>query len=314
MEKKQNQLMKISTKAIVALLTVGALISVKQKAQAQTQAFTFTQYMNNMTPLNPAYSVMDDAGSVNMMGRKQWTGIDGSPTSFLINGNIPLQSINASAGLFVMNDNFAIEHQTEANAYFAKSIQLAENNYLAVSINAGIRNYVANYSQLDASDPTFANDVRETKPNIGFGVMYYSDWYYVGVSAPELTFNSLGTASIQSNNNFRSHYYFTGALLTPVGDDFKFKPSILMSYAKGVPLITDFAGLFYMKETLGLGASYRTNEEASAILTLELEQFHIGYSYQFGTSSNNLGGFRMATHEIALTYRFGKGSNKPRLL
>ncbi|MEO6498103.1 MAG: type IX secretion system membrane protein PorP/SprF, partial [Mucilaginibacter sp.] len=149
---------------------------------------------------------------------------------------------------------------------------------------------------------------------LGFGVIYFTDWYYVGISAPELTITSLGTASVQSNNNFKSHYYFSGALITDLGEDFKIKPSLLMSYAKGTKLVTDVSGIFYIKETLGLGASYRINQQqAAGILSLNLDQVHIGYSYQFGTS-NNLGGFNLATHEVTLGFRFGKGIGKRKLL
>src|ERR1700712_5310747 len=129
----------------LVITVVLFLLASKQKVQAQTQQFSFTQYMDNLTPLNPAYSLLDQAGSVNTMARKQWVGIDGAPTTFLINANIPVPSITAAAGLIVMNDQFAIERQTEANAYFAKAIQLGQNNYLGVAINAGIRRYVANY-------------------------------------------------------------------------------------------------------------------------------------------------------------------------
>ncbi|MDB5008645.1 MAG: hypothetical protein JWP45_3038 [Mucilaginibacter sp.] len=270
--------------------------------------------MDNLTPLNPAYSLIDNTGSINTLARKQWVGISGAPTTYIINGNIPFQSINAAAGLVVLSDQFAIEHQTEVNAYFAKGIQLGQNQFLAVSLNAGIRNYTANYSSLDPSDPAFANDVRQTKPNVGFGVMFYGDWYYIGVSVPELTFTSLGTASVQNSNNFKNHYYFSGALITTIAEDIKLKPSLLFSYESGVPLITDFSGILYFKDVLGLGASYRLNQEMAGILTLNLNQFHIGYSYQFGTSSENLGGINMPTHEISLSYRFGRGSAKAKLL
>jgi type IX secretion system PorP/SprF family membrane protein len=301
------------TGALAIMITLFVLGAGKQ-AQGQTQQFSFTQYMDNLTPLNPAYSLLDQAGSINTLARKQWVGIDGAPTTFLINANIPVASISGAAGLIVMNDQVAVEHQTEANVYFAKAIQLGQNNYLGVSLNAGIRNYVANYSSVGPTDPAFANDVRETKPNIGFGVIYFSDWYYLGVSVPELTITSLGTASVQNNNNLKNHYYFTGAFITDMGEDFKVKPSILFSYAKGVPLITDFSSILYIRETLGIGANYRLNQEMAGIMTLNLNNFHIGYSYQFGTSSRNLGGFNMATHEVTLGYRFGKGIGKRKLL
>ena len=314
MKLKLSQMVNQNKRAAVQGVLLLLSLFIAAGVQAQTQQFSYTQYMDNLTPLNPAYSLLDKAGSVSMLGRKEWVGIDGAPTSFLFNGNLPISSIDAAAGLNVLNDNFAIEHQTEVNAYFAKAIQLGPQGYLGVSLNAGIRNYVANYSQLAANDPVFATDVRQTKPNVGFGVMYYTDWYYLGISAPELTFTSLGTASVQSNNNFVAHYYFSGALITNIDEDIKFKPATLFTYASGVPLVADFSGTFYLKETLGLGVDYRTNNEMAGIITINVSSFHIGYSYQFGTSSNNLGGANIPTHEVTLSYRFGKASGNNKLL
>lgn len=294
---------------ILLLLSLSTLTS-----KAQQQSFSFTQYMDNLTPLNPAYSLIDNVASVNSMARKQWVGIDGAPTTLLVNANLPFQSIFASAGIVALNDVFAIEHETEVNAYFAKAIQVGENHYLAVSLNAGFRNYVANYSSLDSDDPTFRNDIRQTRPNVGFGVLYFSDWYYVGFSLPELTINSLGTASIQGNSNFRNHYYASGACLFNIDEDIKFKPATLLSIANGVPFTADISGTFYLKDEVGLGVNYRTNKEAAGIITVNLNGFHVGYSYQFGTSSSNLGGFNVATHEVTLGYRFGKGSGIAKVL
>jgi type IX secretion system PorP/SprF family membrane protein len=284
------------------------------KAMAQQQSFSYAQYMDNLTPHNPAYSLLDKAGSISTLASKQLVGINGAPTTFLMNANFPIEPINGSVGLIVFNDKVAIENETEFNAYFAKAIQVGSNDFLAVSLNAGLRNYVANYSQLAVDDPTFKNDVRETKPNVGFGIMYYTNRFYLGLSVPELTITSLGTASVQNNTNFRNNYYFAGALLTDVSEDITFKPATLVSYTKGVPLIADISGTFYLKEILGLGLNYRTNKQMAGIITINFDAFHIGYSYQFGTSSTNLGGFNNATNEVTLSYRFGKASGSPKLL
>jgi len=304
----------INGKNTGGLLAVLSFLMVTTGVRAQQQSFSYTQYMDNLTPLNPAYSLLDKAGSISSLARREWAGIEGAPTTFLFNGNLPIPSINASTGLIVLNDQFAIEHQTEVNAYFAKAIQLGPEHFLAVSINAGVRSYTANFSTLGTVDPVFANNINETRPNVGFGVLYYSSWYYLGVSIPELTINSLGTASIQDNTNFRNHYYFSGALITTLNDDFKFKPATLFSYAKGVPLIADISGTLYIKDIVGIGLNYRTNKEMAGMLTLNLDAFRIGYSYQFGTAPENLGGLNNATHEVTLSYRFGKGAANPKLL
>lgn len=284
-------------------------------AKAQ-QLFTYTQYMNNLTPVNHTYSLLDNNGNVSAMYRKQWMGIDGSPSTFLFSSAFPLENIKSAAGITVMDDQFAVEHQTEVNAYFAKSVQLAENNYLAVSLDAGIRRYTANYSSVGPDDPTFLNnDVRETRPNLGFGVMYYSDNYYVGVSLPQLNLRSLGNGSIETNAYFRNHYYVQGAyLFGNEGGNFRVKPAFLFQATRGIPAVADISTTFYIKEALGVGVNYRTNNEMAGILTVNLDSFRLGYSYQFGTANDNIGGFNFATHEITLTYRFGKNLSNHKLL
>lgn len=274
-------------------------------ARAQ-QDFTYSQYMNNQTPLNPAYSLLDKNGSLNALLRKQWIGVSGAPSAFIFNANLPLEAMNGAAGVVVKSDQLAIEHLTEINAFFAKSIQLSEKASLGVSLNAGFRNYVANYSALDANDPVFRDDVRQNKPNIGFGVIFYTEKYFVGVAVPELTFRGLGSASVEDNNYFRNHYNFSGAVLLDGGKDLKVKPAFLATYTKGIPFIANFSTTLYLKDVVGIGADYRTNNEMAGILSFMMSNFRLGYSYQFGTASNNVGRFNNSTHEVTLTYRFGQ--------
>ena len=269
------------------------------------QSFSYTQYMNNLTPLNSAYALMDNDGSFNMLARKQWAGINGAPTTLFFNGNIPLESINGSAGLIFENDKFGPENLTEINAFYAQSVQLGAGNFLAVSLNMGFKNYVANYSQLDPNDPALT-DIRENKPNLGFGVLYYTKAFYIGVSVPELTIRNLGEASLLDNNYFRNNYFFTAGITATLSEGIKFKPAALVSYTRGVPLITDMSGTLEFADFLGLGLNYRTNNDAALIISTDFSVFHIGYSYQFATSGTTIGSYSNATQEITFGIRFGK--------
>jgi len=294
----------------ISLLLLGCTLGLKAQQQ---QEFGYTEYMNNLTPFNQAYSMLDKNGSVSALMRNQFIGIEGAPSTFIFNGNLPIQSMNASAGVLVMNDQFAIEHNTQIGAFFAKSIQMAENDFLAVSLSAGVKYYTANFSTLDSSDPQFRNDVRETGPNLGFGVMYYTENYYIGLSMPELTITGLGTASIQQNTNFRNHYYLAGAFITELAEDIKLKPALMAAYAKGVPFTTNISGTIFLKDVLGIGVNYRTDNTVAGMLSINVDAFKLGYSYQFNTASRNLGGLNNSIHEISLAYRFGKITG-PKLL
>lgn len=293
-----SSIQKTSLGLVMLFITV-----IQVKAQ---QAFIYNQYMDNLTPINPAYSLLQKGGAINTLVHKQWVGIQGSPSTYLVNGSLPIEPINATAGLMVSSDVVAIEHLNEVNAFFAKGIRINQGSFLAVSINAGFRNYVAHYSEVDSSDPAFANDIRETKPNIGFGVMYYSDFYYIGLSVPEFSLRDLGTASVQNNASFNNHYYLSGGIATEINENYKFKYAGLVYYSNGIPLAAALSGMIFLKSTLGLGLNYQSNNEVAGILSLNFNQFHVGYSYQFGTTSVNIGGIHNGTNELTLGLHFSK--------
>ncbi len=293
-------------KAFIWLLPLCFAIS--SKAQ---QTFSYTQYMDNLTPINPTFSLLSQDNSIHVIVRKQWLGIDGAPTSFLFNGNFRLTSTDGAAGFIIRDDKFAVEHQTELNGFLAKNIRLSERTNLAVSLNAGARYYTTDYASLDPLDPVAANDTKAFKPNAGFGVMLYTEDYYVGLSVPEISINGLGDGSLQANNNLRNHYYLAGGFVREFDNDFKIKPSALVSVVRGVPLIADVSAMVYSKDILGTGLSFRTNNEIAMLLSIDLDLFHFGYSYQFGAGSANLGGASNATHEVSLAIHFNRGNRVP---
>ncbi|MET3501301.1 hypothetical protein ABIC45_002913 [Mucilaginibacter rubeus] len=52
--------------------------------------------------------------------------------------------------------------------------------------------------------------------------------------------------------------------------------------------------------------NYRSTKEAAGLLTINTRNFRVGYSYQFGTASNNPGGAKRSTQEISVAYFFGR--------
>jgi type IX secretion system PorP/SprF family membrane protein len=285
-------------------MLVAALQMWSHKALAQ-QPFTFTQYMNNLTPVNAAYSALDNAANVNVVGRKQFIGINGAPSTFLFNGSVPIPNLTSTAGLVVLNDKYGAESLTEVNGFFAKKIQLSPNTYLSTAINGGFRVYKVN--NVDPSDPRFyGSDVNQTEANLGFSVMLHSDKYYIGLSLPRLSLNTIGK-SAEDNNYYMNTYYLTGAYLKDLGPDFKIKPAALVTYAgSNLPVQFNLSTTLYVKDVVGVGVNYRSTNDFAGILSLFLNNnINIGYSYQFSTAAYSIGGINNTTQEVTLSYRFG---------
>lgn len=270
------------------------------------QTFSYTQYMNHPLPLNMATSLQDAGGSINLLVRKQWVGIDGAPSSFFVDGFLPIKKLNGTAGIIAENDKYGPESLTEFNAFYAQSVKLGETQFLGLSLNLGLRNYIANYTQLNPLDPALGPNINEIKPSLGFSLLYYSKTIYLGLSVPELTIRNLGKNTLLDNNFFRNNYFFMGGLNLKVVDGVQFKPASLVSYSRGVPPIADFSVMFLFGGAIGAGLNYRTNNESAIIITTDFNLFKVGYSYQFGLLSESLGRFIIPTQEITLSFRLGK--------
>ena len=269
-------------------------------------SFSYTQYMNDLAPINPASSLVEANGSFNLLARKQWAGVPGAPTTLFFDGNLPVKSLNGTAGFIFESNKYGVENLTQLKGFYAQSVRLGWEQYIGLSLNVGFRSYIANYTQLDPTDKALGPDINQSKPNIGFSVIYYSRSFYTGISVPDLTVRNLGKTSVQDNNYFRNNYFVTAGFTQEISDGIKLKPATLLSYTRGVPLIADVSAIVLFNDVLGVGLNYRTSNESALIVTTDLLLFHVGYSYQFGVSGTTIGGYTNATQEITIGYRLGR--------
>lgn len=291
----------------IALLASGLIFSSTVQAQ---QNFTYNNYMDNMGPINPTWYLSDTSASIHSVVRKQWVGIDGAPTIYVLNGHIPFISLQAATGLNLSYDTFGPEKLLNMSAFFAKSVRLSERgDYLSASLSLGVSRYDALYSSLDAQDPSFRQDVSGTTGTIGLGIMFYKpEQYFVGVSMPHLSMQELGKASTPQDYQFSTPYYAMMGYLARIDEVFKVKPVVMGTLVKGLPTNYDFSATLYIQDALGLGLSYGTNRELGTRVSFyPSEHFRFGYSYQFGTESYGMSNKGNNTHEIGLGYRFGNG-------
>ncbi|HWK59497.1 MAG TPA: PorP/SprF family type IX secretion system membrane protein [Parapedobacter sp.] len=282
----------------------GLLASIGLQAQ---QPLTHTQHGQLRTVVNPAASLMHLGGEVSVIGRRQWVGIEGAPTVFWGSGHLGFGGIRATAGLNIRHESLAVEKLTEASAFFAKSVRISESEYLGLSMNAGFSYLDGRFSQLDPMDPAFREDIRETDALVGFGVMLYRpDRYYVGLSLPRLMLGNLGLTG-DSRYQFTNSYHLTAGALFPLGTDFQFRPSLLVTYSESLRPQAEVSAMFFVKEVFGIGVNVRSYGELAGMAQFNFGGFGLGYSYQFNPGNQPLNRrINNTTHEIGLSYRFGR--------
>jgi type IX secretion system PorP/SprF family membrane protein len=291
-------------KKISLLFVLGILLNFSDVfAQQDPQ---YTQYMYNMNVLNPAYAGSRGTLSLGMLGRTQWTGVDGAPKTFTFDAHAPLGK-SLGAGFSVIADEIGPAKEKNIYADISYTIQTSDVGRLAFGLKGGVTLLDVNMLGLippeDAGDPSLDDNINETSPNFGAGIFYYTNHFYAGFSVPNiLRTKHLDKDNISAEASEEVHYFFTTGYVWDVSDNLKFKPSIMVKGVSGAPLSFDLNANFLMYERLELGASYRFDDSISGIINFAVTpDFRIGYAYDYTISefsNGNPGG----SHEVILLY------------
>lgn len=277
----------------------------------------FTQYMENLQLVNPAYAGSKDLMSIMAVARNQWVSMPGAPDTRALAMNMPVNGTNMGLGFSVLSDHIGPIKQTGFYVDYSYRLYFSNQRTLALGLKAGVNFYEAGITDLttnDPNDPVFASDInRNFLPNLGVGAFYYSNKYYLGLSIPKFIENTINKngVSIQSISKEQVHVFFMGGYVFDVNRIVKFKPSILAKYVKNAPVSFDLDGTFLFYDKLWLGAMYRVGDSFGGLFQIQVtNQIKIGYSYDLPI--NVLGAYSNGTHEIMVTYDFNQGRGKVR--
>ncbi|HEA30461.1 MAG TPA: type IX secretion system membrane protein PorP/SprF [Leeuwenhoekiella sp.] len=296
-------------KLIQKLTFFAATVLISQLAWGQ-QDPQLTQYMYNMSLMNPAYSTGNE-GVMNLgaLYRAQWVGIDGAPTTGTFFAHAPV-SDRIELGVNLIHDEIGdVVKETNLNADFAYKIQLSPSSNLAFGLKAGATFFNTDFTNLQlgsgnaATDLAFDKNISQTYPTLGVGLFYFSDHYYLGASAPNL----LNAEHIEERDGIRGfgeetvHYFLTGGYVFDLNADLKLKPSFMARAVEGAPISIDLNANVLLYEKVEAGLGYRVGDAITGLVNFEVAQgLRIGYAYDYTTS--NLGKYNDGSHEIMLLF------------
>ena len=297
--------MKLFKFNIIALILFSSSVSIAQ------QLPQFTQYMYNTIAINPAYAGSRETLSIVGLHRSQWVGLEGAPTTQTLSLHTPLRNEKVGLGLSFINDELGFENFSYLYGDFSYNINTSENTKLYFGIKGGFTSFSldADYRASQANDPTIAGIEDRWSPNVGAGVYWTSDRWYLGLSAPRIL-NTDQNRDKGFEALERVSYYFTGGYVFDLSENVKLKPAALLKATNGAPLSFDLTANFLFNEKLWLGAGYRFDERAGEFAGLAdfqiSKQLRIGYSYGYPIS--DLRPYTSGTHEILLMFEIFKSN------
>jgi type IX secretion system PorP/SprF family membrane protein len=296
-------------------------------SQAQ-QEVLYTQYVFSQLAVNPACAGNDDGLSLTALSRKQWFGLQGSPTSFsfigqgLVNNKksecrslsgkclSPLENKQVGLGVVVFNDRVGVSNTLISSIAYSYKIQFSHGRRISLGLQGSMLNYSQSFNQLDnpnTSDPVFVDNVQVLRFNAGGGVFYETNHYYLGFSVPQILENSLNPNS-KEDKTLRQ-YFFTGGYVFYLNRFYKFKPTFMARYTNGLPVQFDINANLLYRDKLWLGCSYRYTNSLNMFLELLIsDSFRMGVAYDYPI--NEVNKVAHGSAELMINYTFLKSKKR----
>lgn len=299
-------------------LVALVVFSMTMELQAQQDPH-YTQYMYNMNVINPAYAGSKENLSIGMLYRKQWVEIEDAPTTATFSGHAPVGK-NVGLGLSVISDKIGPVEENNIYGDFSYTLQLGGEHKLAFGLKAGLTlHQVGLFSDIDHTlpddnDPAFAQNTSNSYFNLGSGLFYYTNKYYLALSVPNMMKSKHLDFNGRKFGSEVSHYFLTGGYVFDVSENIKFKPFFMMKSAFNAPTSLDLSTNFLFNQKFEAGITYRLEDSFGAMINYAISpNVKLGYAYDHIVSDLNV--TTPSSHEIVLLFDLNfprKVSSSPR--
>jgi type IX secretion system PorP/SprF family membrane protein len=287
-------------------LTLAIVLAAAVRLSAQQDPI-YAQYLTNPMLINPSYAGLTNNLQANVGYRLQWMGLDASPRTMNLNGNMSILENKAGIGASMLQDRIGNTTVTEFNAAFAYKLKLKNDLTFSFGMQGGVLGFKTDNSALnirDAGDDAFPQGtVHSSSINLGTGVMLMGEKFIVGLSVPRMLPSKINSGA-QEFQLYNQHYYLFGAYVHTINERLRFKPSVLIRSVKGAPLSADVALNLNINMLHTVGVFVRNLNAYGVLLQTMLgEKLRLGYVFELPSSKSV--GAQFTTHEIQLGLRMG---------
>lgn len=297
----------MSIKKLVTMLSlIGFYTSIWGQQDAQ-----YTQYMYNTVSINPGYAGSRGHLSIAALYRNQWLGLDGAPETQTLNLHTPLGYRGVGLGVSVVNDRIGPTSETYFDVDFSYTIQTSFDARLSFGLKASAHLLDIQFSELNQDvtqgiDRTLEQNIdNRFSPNVGAGVYYHTDRFYVGISAPRILETEHFDESSISTAKEQVNFYLIGGYVWDLNPFLKFKPTVLTKMVQGAPIQVDLSANFMLNEKFVGGVAYRWDAAFSGLFGFHIsDEMFIGLAYDREITDLGATAFNDGSFEIILRYDF----------
>lgn len=301
-----------------SLYKIFLIIILSSSGLFAQQDAQYTQYMYNTMSVNPAYAGTRDAISITGLYRNQWVGFGGAPVTQTLNVHSPIgQAERVGLGFSIVSDKIGPSSETYLDIDFSYKLNVNQKDQLALGLKLGGHLLDVNFDQLNQYTNTDvlldASVDRKFSPNVGVGAYYYSDKYYIGLSAPNLLQTKHFDESSDDNTassflaSERINYYLIGGYVFDLSYNTQLKPAVLLKAVSGAPLQLDLSANLRFKERFIVGLAYRWSAALSVLTGFQVsDNLMLGFAYDWETTELGNTQYNAGSYEVILRYEIFK--------
>lgn len=204
---------------ILTYITLSLIISQPCFGQSMPEtAF----YWENPYYINPASVNFDYAGYFTLGGRKQWTGIKGSPATYFATGAFYAEDYRTQGGIKILKDKIGYIGNLDISLSYAYTLPVQRNSRLNFGISGSYQHQSVDRDEIlfiEGNDPTlvYENLRNSNKWNASVGMEYsYARQIKVGIACQNLLSFLHETDNMFEGTNFFYGRYRTRYLGRPL--------------------------------------------------------------------------------------------------
>ena len=300
------------------IITALSLFAVAMAGTAQ-QDYQFTHFMFDKLSFNPGYAGITNSFCGTVIGRQQWAGFDGSPTTALLNVHAPVKMLRGGLGLTYLNDQLGFEKNNIARLAYSYHLGGIGPGTLGIGVSGGIVQKSINATWVTpdgtpaSADPTIntggvagnSSNISELVSDFNFGLYYHAQDMYFGLSATHIGQAEMINLNIQNVQ----HYWLTAGYNHIFSPKVKLRTNLLAKTDVASTQIDINANVLYNNMLWG-GLTYRLGDAIAPMLGYQKvfdkndnnATLRIGYAYDITTSQ--IKNYSSGSHEIFINYCF----------
>ncbi|HFA51206.1 MAG TPA: type IX secretion system membrane protein PorP/SprF [Bacteroidetes bacterium] len=298
-------------------------------ATGQQEAI-FSQFFYQKTISNPGAAGSRGEPVLAAFHRQQWLGLEGAPTTQALSFSAPAFANRVGFGLSLINDRIGFFDATYVNAAYAYRMDFG-SGILGIGMQGSYRHQRVAWEEVETisfrTDPLRSGEGVFPVFNVGAGVHFQNEKFFVGVAVPYLLekgFTKKYDGLVSDFSGTTPHLFINAGWVVPFSTHFMVRPAVAVRVVKNAPPLVDLHLSFGFLENTKLwaGATYRWGQSAVAspgdMLSL-MCQYQLSQKVTAGAAYDlSINGLKKETsgaYEVMLEYSFLKeegGVNNPR--